>query len=966
MRFRVGLVGVLLLLPLGVLAQSVQRQITNEAELAAALCGVEETEASRDALLTAYPQLIDVRLWQEVTRRAVDAFYQESPERAVKTYAVSIQIAAKLGDTKLLGKTYYNLARTFSGMTQPDKAIESYERSREYFGQAGLKRDLIYVLADIGAIYFNKEDYQKAKEYSDQSLTIADSVKALSVPVGSYPDDFGRARALHTLAEIDLRNGAQEEAIERLQRALALYEQLSSQNSNYNYYIAGVYSALGKVYPETGDYTRALFCLNKALDLAKASYDQDAVANILNSIGFLYMEQEDYAQAKEHFDRSLKIYVAEANQAEASKVSLNIGVLEQRQAHYEAALSQFNFSLQAAKATQITDVQIAAGEGIGVALTAKKDFVGALKILSENLALAQQTKNKTREIELIWRSAQAHHEMGNYPQAVKSADAAANLARATRLPKLLYLATTTLGQSYAADHRSELAIQTLKQAVDQLELMRDQVAGSEVESQLFLEDKVSSYHALVDLLVKKDKPLDALLVAERAKGRVLLDVLKSDKADRAKLLTPSEKEETQRLNRRISVINERIRMSDGSNSSSLGSLYRELDTARLKYQSFQDALYATHSELRLRSGHTSLLTSADLKGLPLNNQAYLEYVVSKEQVYLFVMTRSASEDMKLKVYSIPTKPEELAQKVDQFHQMLADRRPDYASLAHELYVALIEPAARQLKDINTICLVPDGFLWNLPFQALLNRSDLYLIEEHPVFYVPSLGVLSEMAKHSHENSNRLASLIAFGNPLLTTGRTAGEDCPLPEAETEVTAIARTFSKRNAKIFIGREATEKVFKMQAPSYSLVHLATHGVIDNRQPLYSHLLLTLTEGEVENDGRLEAREIMNMKLSADLAVLSACETANGRIAPGEGVIGMSWSLFVAGTRSVVVSQWKIDSASTAHLMYRFYQSLSSNRSMKNKKAEALRNAILVTTKGRYRHPFYWAAFVVLGLND
>src|SRR5205807_1077436 len=95
----------------------------------------------------------------------------------------------------------------------------------------------------------------------------------------------------------------------------------------------------------------------------------------------------------------------------------------------------------------------------------------------------------------------------------------------------------------------------------------------------------------------------------------------------------------------------------------------------------------------------------------------------------------------------------------------------------------------------------------------------------------------------------------------------------------------------SKVFIGREASEKTFKALAPNYSVIHLATHGVIDNRQPLYSHLVLTKTEADPDNDGRLEARQIMDMKLNADLVVLSACETANGKISPGEGVMGTSW---------------------------------------------------------------------------
>jgi CHAT domain-containing protein len=190
-------------------------------------------------------------------------------------------------------------------------------------------------------------------------------------------------------------------------------------------------------------------------------------------------------------------------------------------------------------------------------------------------------------------------------------------------------------------------------------------------------------------------------------------------------------------------------------------------------------------------------------------------------------------------------------------------------------------------------------------------------------------------------------------------------CPLPEAETEVAEVAAIVPSKREKILVGREADEKSFKALAPTYSTIHLATHGVLDNRDPLYSHLLLTKTEGDVEDDGSLEAREIMNIHLNADLAVLSACETGNGRISPGEGVIGMSWAFFVAGTRSMVVSQWPVNSASTSQLMKNFYQALARKPNTANK-SEALRQASLQLLKDRqYRHPFYWAGFVLLGRN-
>ena len=893
-----------------------------------------------------------------------------SPEQSVTIYEGLVEVAAQQHDPTLLAKRYYKLGAAYYGLNKIDRAIDSYEKSQKYFAQAGMLRDLIYVLADLGAMYFNQEDYQRAREYSERSIQAADSVKNSNVVPGALPDDFGRARALHTLAEIDLRDGNHAEAIGKLQESLKLYEQLNGQGSSYNVSIAGAYAALGKVYPEIGDYAKGLLYLNKALALLKVTSHQDTSANVLNSIGYLYMEQDDYDQARENFNQSLKIYLAENNQVEAARVSLNLGVVEQRQSHYDEALMQFNRSMRAATVAQVRDAQVAADEGIGVVLTGKRDFAGAIESLNKGLALARETGNKTRQAEILWRSAQAYYEQSNYSQSTELAESALTLARASHLPKLTYLATTTLGESLAAQKKPDLAIESLKAAVEQIEALREHVAGSELETQLFLENKVASYNALVDLLIGQGKSLDALLYAERAKGRVLLDVLRDGKPDLAKGLTPEEKAETQRLNRKISEINDAIRKQEIADSSSLNSLYARLDAARVDYRSFQDALYITHPNLRIRSGQTASLSTADLTGLTTDGDtAYLEYVVAKDGVSLLMLSKNKmTGSPEVKAYRLAVKPEDLNRKVNEFHDALAEQRLAYSTAARELYTVLIAPAEQQLRGVGTICIVPDSFLWNVPFQALMTPTEHFLIEDHALYYAPSMSVLREMNRKKGKSATTNASLIAFGNPVVGKDEQRNTDlCPLPEAEQEVSSIAESFDKKDSRVFIGRDASEKSFKALAPTYSIVHLATHGVIDNRQPLYSHLLLTKTEGDPDNDGRLEARQIMDMNLNSDLAVLSACETANGRVAPGEGVMGMSWAFFVAGTRSMLVSQWKINSASTAELMTNFYTDLNLNSADANrKKAQALRDATIPVIKdSRYNHPFFWAAFQLIGRN-
>jgi CHAT domain-containing protein len=166
------------------------------------------------------------------------------------------------------------------------------------------------------------------------------------------------------------------------------------------------------------------------------------------------------------------------------------------------------------------------------------------------------------------------------------------------------------------------------------------------------------------------------------------------------------------------------------------------------------------------------------------------------------------------------------------------------------------------------------------------------------------------------------------------------------------------------VYTGAEAREERAKAEAGGYRILHFATHGILNDRNPMYSHLLQARADGDANEDGLLEAWEILKLNLNANLAVLSACETARGRIGAGEGMIGLSWALFVAGCPTTVVSQWKVDSAGATELMLEFHRRLKASPNGGFSAARALREAALKLRRtGAYRHPFYWAGFVVAG---
>jgi CHAT domain-containing protein len=278
------------------------------------------------------------------------------------------------------------------------------------------------------------------------------------------------------------------------------------------------------------------------------------------------------------------------------------------------------------------------------------------------------------------------------------------------------------------------------------------------------------------------------------------------------------------------------------------------------------------------------------------------------------------------------------------------------------------PAGIDTARVRHLVIVPDGVLWELPFQALVNAQGRYLLDDCAVSYAPSLTVLKTMldVKRLRRESPAATQLLAMGDPVLERGLEGRVKSlyrdevldQLPSAKAEVQSLGHIYGEHSS-VYVGREARESRFKAEAGGARVLHLATHAVLNNASPLYSYLLLA-GESSAGEDGLLEARELLTMKLNAELVVLSACETARGHAGAGEGVIGLSWALLVSGVPAAVLSQWKVASESTSALMTAFHQ----NRKKAMTDAEALRAAALALRKNpAYQHPFYWAPFTLVG---
>ena len=281
----------------------------------------------------------------------------------------------------------------------------------------------------------------------------------------------------------------------------------------------------------------------------------------------------------------------------------------------------------------------------------------------------------------------------------------------------------------------------------------------------------------------------------------------------------------------------------------------------------------------------------------------------------------------------------------------------------QLHKLLIEPIADLLpSDPNAhVIFMPQGELFLVPFPALQDENGKYLIEKHTILTAPAIQVLDLTQKQRVKvQQANPKGLVVVGNPTMPKvtvkiGEPPEQLNPLPAAENEAITIAKLL---NTKALTGNQATKNAILSQLPQARIIHLATHGLLDDFKGLGVPGAIALAPSG-NDDGLLTASEILDLKLNAELVVLSACDTGRGRIT-GDGVIGLSRSLITAGVPSIIVSLWSVPDAPTASLMTEFYRNWQEK---KLDKAQALRQAMLTTMKNHPNNPKDWAAFTLIG---
>lgn len=343
-------------------------------------------------------------------------------------------------------------------------------------------------------------------------------------------------------------------------------------------------------------------------------------------------------------------------------------------------------------------------------------------------------------------------------------------------------------------------------------------------------------------------------------------------------------------------------------------------------------------------------------------------------MYLFVFssqTCTGKARCEPSIVEIVINRETLEREVKNHVQSLSAPNLNYKQDSRWLYDLLITRASSLLNGKQRLIIIPDGILWKVPFQALLSSSGEYLIDKHVISYAPSLSSLLDTNDPLKDDRNgarperKELSFLGIGNPEFNKRmdklRLTGD---------LISQIANSFYKKKTLTLTNYDATEENVRRYSTQSKSILFATHAKLDSVDPLNSKLILGRPKHGIkkallssDNDGILQAWEILNMNFAADHIILAACETGDGEVREGEGLIGIAWSFLASGATNVVASQWSVDETATTHLIASFYEQLQTYevQGKPADTAEALRYATLKTKKQlREEHPFYWGGFI------
>jgi len=825
--------------------------------------------------------------------------------------------------------------------------------------------------------------------------------------------DGSRATADKLIAEAEAltqqrTEQSYQQAIEKYQAAVSIWRSLNDKPME----AATLYEA-GWLYGDIGQYQKAFDCYSQSLAIYKALGNHKSEANILNNTAWIYGELGENQAALEMYLQVVetKKKIGETDQVAISNVASTYAKLGQYQRSLET-------HLQLLELRQGTSDKAKAGRSITLSNIGNcyyhlGDTNKAIDYYSQSLQLMREIGNRYYTATVVNHLGVAYRSLGQYEKAADYFDEALKLRKIAGDYK--GVATTLSDLARLERDRGNLveARQRIEEALAQVEIVRSNVASSPLRTAFFA--SVQQYREFyIDLLMRlnDDKPSEqfdraAFNASETGRARSLLQLLSEAGSKIHHGIDPSLLERKQILIDTIDAKAQRqMQLLTGKHTD------EEAEAARKEISVLTIELEQLEGRIRERSPQfTALVQPVPLKLDEIQEKILdrdtllLEYSLGEEKSFVWAVTpdsiksfelpkRAVIEPAARRVYELLTaRPVNVPQEtLEQRRQRLDLVDAEYAKASAVLSRTILGPVAAELKD-KRLLIVSDGVLQYIPFAGLpIPDNTRALILDHEVVMAPSASVLGLLRKETANRKPASKMVAVLGDPVFSNddprvaaarfghaasiGKVDSIDALRSASESGLNRLRRLRFSRQEADEIARlagndpkleavdfEASRKLaMSNELDQYRIVHFATHGIINNYHPELSGIVLSLVDakGQPQN-GFLRLYDLYNLKLSADLVVLSACQTALGKEIRGEGLVGLTRGFMYAGAPRVIASLWQIDDRASAEFMKRFYGALLGQ---KLRPAAALRAAQVSMSKDpRWHQPHYWAAFTLQG---
>jgi CHAT domain-containing protein/Flp pilus assembly protein TadD len=874
-------------------------------------------------------------------------------EQALTFYNQALPLFHVVSDRWGEASTLNSIGKVCSDLGDKEQALTFFNQALPLFRVVSDRHGEAYALTGIGHVYSNLGDKEQALTFFNQALFLFRGIS----------NRHGEAYALTSIGHVYADLGDKEQALTFCNQALPLFRAVKDRWGE-----ASTLNSIGNAHSNSGDKAEALIFYNQALPLFLKVSDRWGEAITFNSIGRVYSHLGDKKQALIFYNQALPLFRAVKDRWGEASTLTGIGNAHSNSGDQQQALTFYNQALPLFRKVRDRHGEATALTSIGRVYADLGDQQQALTFYNQALPLFRAVSDRWWEASTLTGIGNAHSHSGRKEQALTFYNQALPLFHKVRDRHGEAYALSYIGIVYSNLGNKKVALEKFDAAIKIVEDLRSKIVNPEFRTAYFATVQ-NIYKFKIDLLMElhKQNPsekydIQAVETTERSRARSLVELLTEAKVDIRAGINPELLNRENNLDQTLDLLGKQ-RQELASRPKEDQQAISEIDQKIVKSIEEQEQL---RTEIRQASPSYAALKFPEPISLPQIRQVLdddtvlLTYSLGSERSYLWLVSKTEVQSYELPKSSIIEDQAKEFYNQQKKNPFKADRNKQ---VGVKLSQMLLQPVANKLST-KRLLIVGDGILDYIPFAALPGCKDgtcndsLPLVSQHEIVHAPSVSTLAILRNEQHRKPSKTLAIIA--DPVLGANFKLE---PLPHAREEAKAIMRLVPEADRTVNFGFEANrEFATSSELGKYRYILFATHGIFDSERPELSGLVLAgIDKNGQSQNGSLRLNDIFNLKLSADLVVLSACETGLGKQIGGEGLVGLTRGFMYAGSPRVVVSLWKVSDASTAVLMTKFYTKILQD---KLTPAAALRSAqVEMSQDEKYADPYYWAGFILQG---